>query len=92
MITRRMNLLPFRATQYRGLIIATIAFAVLFTISNLISSRGYSFFDFSYQSSGGATLALAAMGQTLVILHWRVRPERWRGDLASQRRSRIVNA
>ena len=68
MITRRMNLLPFRATQYRGLIIATIAFAVLFTISNLISSRGYSFFDFSYQSSGGATLALAAMGQTLVIL------------------------
>ena len=68
MITRRVNLAPLRASQYRGLIIATIAFAALFTISNLISPRGYSFFDFSYQSSGGATLALAAMGQTLVII------------------------
>jgi ribose transport system permease protein len=41
---------------------------VIFLISNLISPRGYSFYDLSYQSSGGATLALAAMGQTLVIL------------------------
>jgi ribose transport system permease protein len=50
------------------LLVAAIAFLVLFSISNLISPKGYSFFDFSYQSSGGATLALAAMGQTLVIL------------------------
>ena len=52
----------------RGLLIAILVFAILFAVLNIVSPSRYSFFDFSYQSGGGATLALAAMGQTLVIL------------------------
>ncbi|MGE0853917.1 MAG: ABC transporter permease, partial [Gammaproteobacteria bacterium] len=54
--------------RHRGLMFAVLVFAVLFGAQNLISPSGYTFFDFSYQSGGGATLALAAMGQTIVIL------------------------
>ena len=56
------------AARSRGLLIAIVVFAILFAILNIVSPSRYSFFDFSYQSAGGATLALAAMGQTLVIL------------------------
>lgn len=52
----------------RGLLIALGVFVVLFALLNIVSPSTYSFFDFSYQSSGGATLALAAMGQTIVVL------------------------
>lgn len=56
------------AARSRGLLIAILVFAILFALLNVVSPSRYSFFDFSYQSAGGATLALAAMGQTLVIL------------------------
>ena len=47
---------------------AILVFLVLFGIVNLVSPKPYSFFDFSYMSTGGGTLALAAIGETLVIL------------------------
>ena len=56
------------AARSRGLLTAIIVFATLFAVLNIASPSRYSFFDFSYQSGGGATLALAAMGQTLVVL------------------------
>ncbi len=56
------------ALRSRGLLIAILVFAILFALLNIVSPSRYSFFDFSYQSAGGATLALAAIGQTLVIL------------------------
>jgi ribose transport system permease protein len=54
--------------QHRGLLIAILVFLVLFGVVNLISPTSYSYFDFSYMSTGGATLALGAIGETLVIL------------------------
>jgi ribose transport system permease protein len=56
------------ALRSRGLLVAILVFAILFALLNIVSPSRYSFFDFSYQSAGGATLALAAIGQTLVIL------------------------
>ncbi len=58
----------FRFARHRGLLIAIIVFIALFALLNIVSPYAYSFFDFSYQSGGGATLALAAMGQTIVVL------------------------
>jgi ribose transport system permease protein len=54
--------------RHRGLLTAILVFLALFGIVNLVSPRPYSFFDFSYMSTGGCTLALAAIGGTLVIL------------------------
>lgn len=54
--------------RHRGLLIAILVFLVLFGAVNLISPSTYSYFDFSYMSTGGATLALGAIGETLVIL------------------------
>ncbi len=54
--------------RHRGLLMAILVFLVLFGIVNLVSPKTYSFFDFSYMSTGGTTLALAAIGETLVIL------------------------
>ncbi|REE07104.1 ribose transport system permease protein [Paraburkholderia sp. BL27I4N3] len=47
---------------------AIAVFVVLFGIVNGLSATRYSFTDLSYLSSGGMTLALAAVGATIVIL------------------------
>lgn len=52
----------------RGLVVALLVFCGLFALVNLVSTSSFGYFDFSYMSTGGATLALAAVGQTLVIL------------------------
>jgi ribose transport system permease protein len=57
-----------RLGRYRGLIIALIVFALLLLLNNLMSPGPMSYFEFSFMSTGGATLAIAAAGQTLVIL------------------------
>ncbi len=54
--------------HYRGLLMAVAVFLVLFGTVNLVSPKAYTYFDFSYMSTGGATLALAAIGETLVIV------------------------
>jgi ribose transport system permease protein len=52
----------------RGLLTAILVFIVLLIAVNLLASAPMGYFDVSYMSAGGATLALAAVGQTLVIL------------------------
>lgn len=58
----------FSLGRARGLAVAVLVFIVLFGLVNLISTSSFGYFDFAYMSAGGATLALAAVGQTLVIL------------------------
>jgi ribose transport system permease protein len=64
---RRATLLPdFR--RHRGLIVAIAVFVVLFLAVDAITPGAFSYFEIHFMSAGGATLALAAMGQTIVIL------------------------
>ncbi|MET1028953.1 MAG: ABC transporter permease [Dongiaceae bacterium] len=58
----------FQFGRYRGLLVAIIVFALLLAINDLMSPGPMSYFEFSFLSSGAATLAIAAAGQTLVIL------------------------
>lgn len=62
--------LPFRfdLARHRGVIIAFSVFALIVIGLDLITEAPLSYFEFSYLSTGGTTLALLAMGQTLVIL------------------------
>lgn len=57
-----------RMARQRGLITALVVFAILFGIVDLINRGNLSYFDISFMASGGATLALAAFGETMVIL------------------------
>ena len=52
----------------RGMLIAAAVFIVFFGVSIASSGGAFGYFEASFMSSGGATLALAAMGQALVIL------------------------
>jgi ribose transport system permease protein len=57
-----------RLARQRGLLIAIAVFVLLFLMVDWISPGPVSYFEISFLASGGATLAIAAMGQTLVIL------------------------
>lgn len=52
----------------RGLAIAVAALVVLVATVDMLSPGHLNYFDASFMSSGGATLALAAVGETIVIL------------------------
>ncbi|QND66121.1 ABC transporter permease [Mesorhizobium loti] len=52
----------------RGALIAAAVLAILLFIVDWISAGPLTYFDVSFLSSGGATSALAAIGQTIVIL------------------------
>lgn len=54
--------------RHRGLLVAWAVFLTAFLVVNLVSSGPFNYFEFGFMSAGGATLALAAMGQTLVVL------------------------
>jgi ribose transport system permease protein len=54
--------------RQRGLLIAIGAFALIVLVLFALSPHGLSYFDFSFISAGGAALALAAMGETMVVL------------------------
>jgi ribose transport system permease protein len=54
--------------HHRGVLIITAVFIVLFAVSIAFSGGAFGYFEASFMSSGGATLALAAMGQALVVL------------------------
>jgi ribose transport system permease protein len=58
----------FAAAKHRGAIVAAAVLIALFVLIDMLSAGPFSYFEFSFMSSGGATLALAAMGQTFVIL------------------------
>jgi len=58
----------WRLGRHRGLIVACAVFLALFLTVDLITPGAFNYFEFGFLSAGGAALALAAMGQTLVIL------------------------
>ena len=61
---------PWRLTlgRHRGLLVACAVFVALFLLADAITPGPFSYFELSFMSAGGATLALAAMGQTFVVL------------------------
>lgn len=65
---RQPTLLRLSLARHRGALFALAVFAALFLLVNAITPGAFSYFEFSFMSSGAATLALTAAGQTLVIL------------------------
>jgi ribose transport system permease protein len=57
-----------RLQQHRGLFIAIGVFIVMFVVLNFVSAAPLGYFDVQILSSSSATLALAAIGQTIIIL------------------------
>ncbi len=68
MNTRATPRLATQAKRSQGMIVAALVFVGLFWFSNWLSPFPLSYFDVSFIASGGTTTAIAAMGQTLVIL------------------------
>ncbi len=64
----RANALLIAAAKHRGALVAGGVLAGLVLLMDAITFGRLSYFEFSFTSAGGATLALAAMGQTVVIL------------------------
>ena len=58
----------FRFGRFRGLLVALAVFTFLVLLNSLLSPSPLSYFELSSLSSSGATLAISAAGQTLVIL------------------------
>lgn len=57
-----------RLQPHRSLFIAIGVFVVMFVVLDLVSAGPLGYFEIQVLSSGSATLALAAIGQTLIIL------------------------
>ncbi|SNZ19315.1 ABC transporter permease [Cohaesibacter gelatinilyticus] len=55
-------------TRNRAVLVSFLVLIALFTLNSSISPYPLSYFDISFMASGGTTTALAAAGQTLVIL------------------------
>jgi ribose transport system permease protein len=71
------NIFSKTATQRRhsvnwsrlgGPVTISVIFVVLFVFQQVLSPGSFSYFDFNSISNGGATLALASIGQTIIIL------------------------
>ena len=58
----------FNWRRQRGAIVSVGVFALMLLVLQLITGQGISYFDISSITSGGTTLALAAIGETLVVL------------------------
>jgi len=54
--------------RHRGLLTAVAVFLLLFVLVNSINAGHLTYFDISFMASGAATLAIAAIGETIVIL------------------------
>jgi ribose transport system permease protein len=54
--------------RHRGLITAVAVFILLFVLVNSVSAGHLTYFDISFMAAGAATLAIAAIGETVVIL------------------------
>jgi ribose transport system permease protein len=65
---RQPTRLRLSLARHRGALFALAVFVALFMLVNAITPGAFSYFEFSFMSSGAATLALTAAGQTLVIL------------------------
>ncbi|WP_414474871.1 ABC transporter permease [Microvirga sp. M2] len=60
--------MPRSIARSRGLLIAIAVFLVLLAAVSSIGSVSLSYYDLSQMATSGATLALAAIGQTIVVL------------------------
>lgn len=58
----------FNWRRQRGAIVAIGVFVLMLAVLQLITGQGISYFDISSITSGATTLALAAIGETLVVL------------------------
>jgi ribose transport system permease protein len=54
--------------RHRAALIPVVVFAFFFLLQLAISPTKYGYFDFNYMAAGGAALALAAMGETIIVL------------------------
>lgn len=59
---------PMRIGRHRGLITAVVAFVALFAVVSGLSAVPLGYYDISQMATSGATLAIVAMGQTVVVL------------------------
>jgi ribose transport system permease protein len=57
-----------KLARHRGLLTAIAAFLLIVSLLRALRHSGFSYFDISFISAGGATIALAAIGETIVIL------------------------
>ena len=57
-----------RLERHRGLLIAIAVFLLLLAVVSSVGSVALSYYDLSQMATSGATLALAAIGQTIVII------------------------
>ncbi len=58
----------FSWARCRGTVVSAAVFAAMLVVLQLITGQGIAYFDIASISASAATLALAAVGQTLVIL------------------------
>lgn len=63
-----LGLPPLSWTRQRGTMIAIAVFVVALLVLHAISESGLTYFDISTISASASTLALAALGETLVVL------------------------
>lgn len=64
----RSSRVTLSLARHRGLLIVVAVFLALLFFIMAITPGPFSYFEVSFMSSGSASLALAAMGQTVVIL------------------------
>ncbi len=65
---RRASSGSLRIGRHRGLITAFVAFVVLFAVVANLSAVPLGYYDIAQMTTSGATLAIVAMGQTIVVL------------------------
>jgi ribose transport system permease protein len=65
---RRAPAASLHIGRHRGLITAFVAFSVLFAVVAKLSAVPLAYYDVAQMTTSGATLAIAAMGQTVVVL------------------------
>jgi ribose transport system permease protein len=58
----------FNFGKHRGLIAAALVFAALVAVLVVISPKGLGYYDLASLATNGAPLALAAIGQTIIII------------------------
>jgi ribose transport system permease protein len=67
-LSPRFRPLGARLARHRSALVPVAVFAFFFLFQLAISPTSFGYFDFNYMSTGGATLALAAMGETIIVL------------------------
>jgi len=66
--TRRNGPLSARLAPHRGLLVALVVLAVVFAALNVRLAQPFGYGDLSSTASSTASLALAAMGETIVVI------------------------